>query len=309
MGSHLARDAPLPVRSRRPHLPLAAHDPPRPLPRRRGPRGHRCRQARAAPGPRRLWEALEQATGVALDAAEERAIAARTILGWRAVKGLRDAGMDVQSHSHEHVVLNSLSPEVAQRDLARSARVLQDALGEAPYSVAYPVGYRLAGALRDATREARFEIGFTNGTGLCPPRIGDPLDVPRVSIDLGMGLGGAQAAAPPRRRAAAAARVGAARRGRAGAPRGGAAGGLARHGIRKRAMSGTWSRQAVEGAVLAERLRVGEVEPLEPAPTSTRGRGASAGCMKPAVGKARASASLRCRTCENASTKPRSSRR
>ncbi len=137
----------------------------------------------------RLWEALEHATGVALDAAEERAIAARTILGWRSVKGLREAGMDVQSHSHEHVVLNSLSPELAQRDLARSARVLHDVLGEAPYGVAYPVGYPLAGALLRAPLEARFEIGFTNSTGLCAPRIGDPLNVPRISMDLGMGLG------------------------------------------------------------------------------------------------------------------------
>ncbi len=135
-----------------------------------------------------LWDALEEAAGVALDAAEERALAARTILGWRAIKGLLDAGMDVQSHSHEHVVLNSLAPEAAQRDLARSARVIEDALGEAPYAVAYPVGYALSGALRSAPREARFELGFTNGTGLCPPGIGDPFNVPRISMDLGTGL-------------------------------------------------------------------------------------------------------------------------
>src|SRR6185437_4542365 len=136
-----------------------------------------------------LWEALEQATGVRLDAAEERALAARTILGWRAITGLRDAGMDVQSHSHEHVVLNSLAPEAAQRDLVRSARVIEDALGEAPYAVAYPVGYELPGALRGAPREARFELGFTNGTGLCPSGIGDAFNVPRISMDLGIGAG------------------------------------------------------------------------------------------------------------------------
>ena len=104
----------------------------------------------------RLWEAVEEAGGVALDASEERALAARTILGWAAVRRLRDAGMDVQSHSHDHFILNSLPPDVVQRDLARSARVLREALGEEVYSVAYPVGYELAGraARRPAQRPA-----------------------------------------------------------------------------------------------------------------------------------------------------------
>jgi peptidoglycan/xylan/chitin deacetylase (PgdA/CDA1 family) len=135
----------------------------------------------------RLWDALDRDAGVALDAAEERALAARTILSWGAVKRLRDAGMDVQSHSHDHLVLNSLSPEVAQRDLLRSARLLHEALGEEVYSVAYPVGYEIAGALRSAPRDAHFELGFTNGTGLCSPHLADPLNVPRISMDLGMG--------------------------------------------------------------------------------------------------------------------------
>lgn len=134
-----------------------------------------------------LWEALERDAGVALDAAEERSLAARTILSWAAVRRLRDAGMDVQSHSHDHLVLNSLGPEAAQRDLVLSARLLREALGEEVHSVAYPVGYELRGALRSAPRDASFEIGFTNGTGLCAPARVDPLNVPRISMDLGMG--------------------------------------------------------------------------------------------------------------------------
>ena len=104
------------------------------------------------------------------------------------MRRLRDAGMEVQSHSHEHIVLNSLSPEAAQRDLVRSARLLRDALGEEPYGVAYPVGYELTGAHRGAPGAAGFELGFTNGTGLCAPDRSDPLNIPRVSMDLGMGI-------------------------------------------------------------------------------------------------------------------------
>jgi peptidoglycan/xylan/chitin deacetylase (PgdA/CDA1 family) len=135
----------------------------------------------------RLGESLERDLGVALDAAEERALAGRTLLSWSGVRRLRAAGMDVQSHSHEHVIMNSLAPEAAERDLGRSARVLGEVLGEVPYAVAYPVGYELPGALRGATRRAGFEIGFTNGTGVAGPVVLDPLAVPRVSTTLGMG--------------------------------------------------------------------------------------------------------------------------
>jgi peptidoglycan/xylan/chitin deacetylase (PgdA/CDA1 family) len=134
----------------------------------------------------RLWEALEERTGVALDAAEERAVAARTIMGWRQVEALAGAGMDVQSHSHQHLVLNTLTPEAAGEDLRRSRRTLREALGCEVYSVAYPVGYEVAGALRRASEDASFELGFTNGTGLCAPDRFDPLNVPRLSMDIGV---------------------------------------------------------------------------------------------------------------------------
>jgi len=138
----------------------------------------------------RLWDGLEADAGVSLDPVEERALAARTVLSWGAVRRLRAAGMDVQSHSHDHVILNTLSPEAAQRDLARSARVLREALGEEVYAVAYPVGYEIGGLLRGVPAAAGFELGFTNGTGLCVESRLDPLNVPRISMDVGMGLAG-----------------------------------------------------------------------------------------------------------------------
>lgn len=132
----------------------------------------------------RLWDAIERATGVTLSAAEERALARRSIMGFREVRALRDAGLDVQSHAHEHLVLNTLTPEAARRDLARSAEALRDAVGGDIFAVAYPVGYALGGALRRAPEEAGFTLGFTNGTGLCPTSGFDPLNIPRLSMDL-----------------------------------------------------------------------------------------------------------------------------
>lgn len=132
----------------------------------------------------RLWETLEEQAGVSLSAAEERALAARSIMGFAEVRALAAAGLDVQSHSHEHLVLNTLTPEAARRDLARSAEVLRDTLGTEIYGVAYPVGYELRGPVRRAPEEAGFELGFTNDTGVCPRGALDPLHIPRLSMDL-----------------------------------------------------------------------------------------------------------------------------
>lgn len=148
-----------------------------------------CQAIKRTPGidlPR-LWGALEAAAKVSLDAAEERAIARRTIMGFRLVRALRDAGMDVQSHAHEHLVLNTLTPDRALLDLARSRDALRDAIGGDIYAVAYPVGYPLTGALRDAPIDAGFELGFTNGSGRAGASV-DPLGVPRLSMDLDIAL-------------------------------------------------------------------------------------------------------------------------
>lgn len=134
----------------------------------------------------RLWQALEEHTRVSLSPVEERELASRAIMDWRQVRALRDGGMDVQSHSHEHVVLNTLAPAAAQADLARSAQVLREAVGGEVYAVAYPVGYPLDGPLRRATEAAGFELGFTNDTGLGEATGFDPLNVPRMSMELGV---------------------------------------------------------------------------------------------------------------------------
>ncbi|WP_437503467.1 polysaccharide deacetylase family protein [Sorangium sp. So ce1099] len=133
----------------------------------------------------RLWDEIERRTGVSLDRCEERALAARTIMGWKQIAALRRAGMDVQSHSHRHRVLQTLSPDEATSDLTRSRRVLSEALNEAVHAVAYPVGYSLCGAFQRAVKEAGFELGFTNNSGLCMLSSFDPLNFPRVAMDRG----------------------------------------------------------------------------------------------------------------------------
>jgi peptidoglycan/xylan/chitin deacetylase (PgdA/CDA1 family) len=130
----------------------------------------------------RLWEGLEEATYVHLDPSEERAIAERTIMSWPDIRRMRDAGMDVQSHSHEHRVLDTLTLEEATADLRLSREILSEALGEPVYALAYPVGHDLEGPFRRIAHDAGFELAFTNATGLCVPR-SDPWNLPRLSMD------------------------------------------------------------------------------------------------------------------------------
>jgi peptidoglycan/xylan/chitin deacetylase (PgdA/CDA1 family) len=146
-----------------------------------------CRAIKRTPGVDigRMWDELERATGVSIDATEERRLAAGTIMDWKQIRALRRAGMDVQSHSHSHRVLQTLAPEEAVRDLSRSRRVLSEALDEDVHAVAYPVGYRLQGAFHRAVAQAGFEIGFTNNSGLCMLSSFDPLNFPRVAMDRG----------------------------------------------------------------------------------------------------------------------------
>jgi peptidoglycan/xylan/chitin deacetylase (PgdA/CDA1 family) len=144
-----------------------------------------CQAIKRTPGVDlpRLWETLEARTGVSIGEDERRAVARRTIMGFRQVRALAAAGMDVQSHAHEHLVLNTLTPEAATRDLSRSREILRDTLGGEIFAIAYPVGYALPAALRRAPIAAGFDLGFTNGTGVARAPL-DPLGVPRLSMDL-----------------------------------------------------------------------------------------------------------------------------
>jgi peptidoglycan/xylan/chitin deacetylase (PgdA/CDA1 family) len=132
----------------------------------------------------RVWEDLERALGSTISPEEEGELARRAIMGWPEIRALADAGMDVQSHSHRHIVLNTLAPEEAERDLRRSSSILREVVDQPVHSVAYPVGYELHGDLRRAPEGASFELGFTNDTGLCSMRRFDPFNVPRLSMDL-----------------------------------------------------------------------------------------------------------------------------
>jgi peptidoglycan/xylan/chitin deacetylase (PgdA/CDA1 family) len=118
----------------------------------------------------RLLSELSEATGVAWTRELELEFAERLLMTWDHVRALRAAGMDVQSHTRSHRILQTLSPAELDWELAGSSQDLQRELGEPARAVAYPVGRPVARSspIRQALMRAGYEIGLTNGTGPTP---------------------------------------------------------------------------------------------------------------------------------------------
>jgi peptidoglycan/xylan/chitin deacetylase (PgdA/CDA1 family) len=129
---------------------------------------------------------LERAAGATLGAAEERRIADAVVMRWEHVAALRRAGMDVQSHTCSHRVLQTLGPAELRHELRASRAALERALGERVRAVSYPVGASVAAssAIKRIVREEGYELGFSNGTGVNRAATLDPLDVKRISLDI-----------------------------------------------------------------------------------------------------------------------------
>jgi peptidoglycan/xylan/chitin deacetylase (PgdA/CDA1 family) len=151
-------------------------------------RAHRVIKDRRGLDLPRFLDELERAAGVVLSTDEERRLVDATVMTWDQVLSLRRAGMDVQSHSHTHRVLQTLDAADLDRELRESRRLLEGVLGERVVAISYPVGKPLRDAphIRSAVREAGYDLGFSNATGINRARTFDPLDVKRVSLDLSM---------------------------------------------------------------------------------------------------------------------------
>jgi peptidoglycan/xylan/chitin deacetylase (PgdA/CDA1 family) len=118
----------------------------------------------------RLLTELAVATGVPWTRELEREFAERLLMTWDHVRALRQAGMDVQSHTRTHRILQTLPTAELVAELEGSRRDLEREIGEAPRALAYPVGKPLlpSSPIRGALSKAGYQIGLTNGTGPTP---------------------------------------------------------------------------------------------------------------------------------------------
>ncbi len=133
----------------------------------------------------RYLDVLTEASGVSWSDAVERELADRLIMNWDDIRRLRDAGMDVESHTRRHRVLQTLSPESLAEELAGSREDLERELGRPVRTVAYPVGHSVMGRpdICRAVSDAGYSIGFSNATGVnymwTRP---SPLNVKRIAV-------------------------------------------------------------------------------------------------------------------------------
>jgi peptidoglycan/xylan/chitin deacetylase (PgdA/CDA1 family) len=133
----------------------------------------------------RLLSELSASAGVAWTRELELDFADRLLMSWDQVRALKQAGMDVQSHTRTHRILQTLSSAELCSELEGSRRDIECELGEAPRALAYPVGKPLTDSspIRGALVKAGYQIGLTNGTGPTPTwGRRDPFNIRRQTV-------------------------------------------------------------------------------------------------------------------------------
>ncbi|MBV8757236.1 MAG: polysaccharide deacetylase family protein [Deltaproteobacteria bacterium] len=136
----------------------------------------------------RFLQELAAAAEVPWDDHLDRSLAEEALMTWDQVRELRDAGMDIQSHTRTHRVLQTLDATQLRDELRGSRDDLEREMNAPITAISYPVGHRLQERedVRQALRDAGYKLGFTNATGT--HRIkpdGDPYDVSRIGLDFG----------------------------------------------------------------------------------------------------------------------------
>lgn len=143
----------------------------------------------------RFLDELNAAAAVAWDAATERALVDSLLMTWDEIRAMRAAGMDIQSHSRRHRVLQTLDEAGLDDELRGSKEDLEAAMGGGfrCRTVAYPVGRSIVSApqVRAAVARAGYDCGFSNANGvnyllpgfLPSARRVDAFDVHRIAMD------------------------------------------------------------------------------------------------------------------------------
>lgn len=105
----------------------------------------------------------------------------RLLMTWEQIKTLSDFGIECGSHSHSHPQLDILTKDEARNELTVSRKILEDQLGKAVSSFAYPFGYH-----DRTTRQLVIEAGYSSACAvkytLSSPQ-SDSFTLPRVIIE------------------------------------------------------------------------------------------------------------------------------
>lgn len=131
--------------------------------------------------------ALGEACGVEWNPTLEREHADATVATWDDVRALRAAGMDVQSHTRTHRVLQTLTPSELDSELAGARDDLESVLREPIRALAYPTGRPVRGRedITRAVKRAGYDLAFENAGGVNVRRSA-PLMLRRIPMSVGM---------------------------------------------------------------------------------------------------------------------------
>jgi peptidoglycan/xylan/chitin deacetylase (PgdA/CDA1 family) len=136
----------------------------------------------------RMLDDLTRATDVRWTDELDRSLADEHLMVWDHVRALRAAGMDVQSHTRAHRVLQTLPDAQLVGELSGSREDLERELDEPIEAISYPIGHRIADRsyIRKALQQAGYKMGFTNATGTHPLwRKFDCYNVNRIGVEGG----------------------------------------------------------------------------------------------------------------------------
>nr|HEX4314896.1 polysaccharide deacetylase family protein [Kofleriaceae bacterium] len=144
----------------------------------------------------RFIDGLYAGLEVDWDASADRAAADDMVMTWDQVRALLRAGMDVESHTMHHRVLQTLTPEQLRDELVGSRVELEAQLGQRVRAIAYPVGRptHRDPHIRDAVAAAGYEVGMTSVTNVVRVLPGalhslsgvDRFNLPRLRTDRDM---------------------------------------------------------------------------------------------------------------------------
>lgn len=107
-------------------------------------------------------------------------IGASRALGWRELREMAAAGMEIGSHSLTHPFLHRADPDVIRREFGESKRILEDGLGQAVHFASLPRGSAAPG-MGTLIKELGYRAFCTSEPGLVSVRT-DPYEVPRIAV-------------------------------------------------------------------------------------------------------------------------------
>jgi peptidoglycan/xylan/chitin deacetylase (PgdA/CDA1 family) len=102
------------------------------------------------------------------------------MLSWNQICEAAGAGVEIGAHSHGHPQLDQIKPGQLRHELAVSKALLEDGIGQAVPSLAYPFGYSSAG-VRQTVRATGYRHACAVANAMARPA-GDRYTLPRLTV-------------------------------------------------------------------------------------------------------------------------------